>query len=405
MSRSFHFFAVIAGAIGLALTAPGAAQLQPQQLTQLAALARVPDLADNLTIQAAPALLRSAGLQPGSFRCAPSSGAPGARVGRVTAFSPGSGTSLPRGSRVDMVAVLPNGCQHFASSMAIIVAIQSMHTMSHAHPPPPPPPPPATQTCPDGSVILATDGCPVPPPPPPPPPPAPEADGGDDEPTAVLTPPATDTTADIPAEGPPEAVPPAEGPPDVLPSPHAQKGRGAFVDPGDMEVDNWHHLEFVVGRNEAALAEESEDQELTRSKAIFVAPLMRVTLLPDPDFEIKPQSDVTQETGADRAASWQWMVKPLRGGSHALIAQVEVLERRPDGSIVSIETYKRRLAIRVRVGTWQGFLNALKGAATFGDILGTLFGSWGKTLTALTALIAAAVGLWAAIRKLRKPKE
>ena len=43
---------------------------------------------------------------------------------------------------------------------------------------PPPPPPPATQTCPDGSVILATDMCPPPPepyvPPPPPPEPAPE---------------------------------------------------------------------------------------------------------------------------------------------------------------------------------------------------------------------------------------
>ncbi|MGI8611432.1 MAG: TonB-dependent receptor, partial [Sphingomicrobium sp.] len=41
-------------------------------------------------------------------------------------------------------------------------------------PPPPPPPPPATQTCPDGAVILATDACPLPPPPPPPPPPEPE---------------------------------------------------------------------------------------------------------------------------------------------------------------------------------------------------------------------------------------
>jgi len=39
----------------------------------------------------------------------------------------------------------------------------------------PPPPPPATQTCPDGSVILATDACP---PPPPPPPPAPEPERG-----------------------------------------------------------------------------------------------------------------------------------------------------------------------------------------------------------------------------------
>jgi iron complex outermembrane recepter protein len=37
-----------------------------------------------------------------------------------------------------------------------------------APPPPPPPAAPATQTCPDGAVILATDTCPAPPPPPPP---------------------------------------------------------------------------------------------------------------------------------------------------------------------------------------------------------------------------------------------
>ena len=43
-----------------------------------------------------------------------------------------------------------------------------------APPPPPPPLAPATQTCADGSVILATDACPVPPPPPPPPAPEPE---------------------------------------------------------------------------------------------------------------------------------------------------------------------------------------------------------------------------------------
>ena len=37
--------------------------------------------------------------------------------------------------------------------------------------PPAPPPPPATQTCPDGTVILVTSTCPEPPPPPAPPPP------------------------------------------------------------------------------------------------------------------------------------------------------------------------------------------------------------------------------------------
>jgi iron complex outermembrane recepter protein len=44
-----------------------------------------------------------------------------------------------------------------------------------AAPPPPPPPPlpletPTTQTCPDGTMVLASEPCPPPPPPPPPPP-------------------------------------------------------------------------------------------------------------------------------------------------------------------------------------------------------------------------------------------
>ena len=45
-------------------------------------------------------------------------------------------------------------------------------------PPPPPPAPPATQTCPDGSVILATSVCPAPPPPPPPPAPVERGERG-----------------------------------------------------------------------------------------------------------------------------------------------------------------------------------------------------------------------------------
>jgi hypothetical protein len=207
--------------------------------------------------------------------------------------------------------------------------------------------------------------------------------------------PATDTGPDD-ADVPNEAAPPATNP---------EKGRGAFVRPGDMEVNNWHKLEFVVGRTDAALVEESEGQELGQSREVFVAPVMRVTLLPDPDFEIRPQSPERQDTGTDRAASWQWRVKPLKGGAHELIAKVEVLQKQPDGTELVVETYTRRLPVTVHVGTWQGFLNALKGAASFGDLLGTLFSSWGKTLTALTALIAAAVGLWAAIRKLRKSKK
>ena len=60
------------------------------------------------------------------------------------------------------------GSGRFESHSLLLSLIYNFYT------PPPPPPAPATQTCPDGSVILATDACPAPPPPPPPPPPAPE---------------------------------------------------------------------------------------------------------------------------------------------------------------------------------------------------------------------------------------
>jgi iron complex outermembrane recepter protein len=70
----------------------------------------------------------------------------------------------------------PNGW--FQNDRRLIVGVSWKMASDHVAPPPPPPalpppPPPAapaTQTCADGSVVLATATCPVPPPPPPPPP-------------------------------------------------------------------------------------------------------------------------------------------------------------------------------------------------------------------------------------------
>jgi iron complex outermembrane receptor protein len=63
----------------------------------------------------------------------------------------------------------------WGAELSFKIGAPRMPVIEQAPPPPPPPPaPPATQICPDGSVILATDACPAPPPPPPPPPPAPE---------------------------------------------------------------------------------------------------------------------------------------------------------------------------------------------------------------------------------------
>jgi hypothetical protein len=70
----------------------------------------VPQLPAGATFSSAPNILRSAGLEPGSFLCDASSGSPGAQVGRVTAFDPAPGTRVGSGSKVNMRAVQPTRC-------------------------------------------------------------------------------------------------------------------------------------------------------------------------------------------------------------------------------------------------------------------------------------------------------
>jgi opacity protein-like surface antigen len=67
---------------------------------------------------------------------------------------------------------------HYASNNVLASLVYNFNSRERAAPipaaapapPPPRPEAPATQTCPDGSVILATSSCPAPPVPPPPPP-------------------------------------------------------------------------------------------------------------------------------------------------------------------------------------------------------------------------------------------
>ena len=74
-----------------------------------------------------------------------------------------SGVGIDSNGKFSSHSVLASLIYHFGAPGPAPAPIPA------AAPAPPPPPPPATQTCPDGSVILATDVCAAPPPPPPPP--------------------------------------------------------------------------------------------------------------------------------------------------------------------------------------------------------------------------------------------
>jgi opacity protein-like surface antigen len=100
----------------------------------------------------------------------------------IVANTVGGVTTNVTVDRLTNAALSTDFDQKFRSHSLLASLIFNFGGAAAAPPPPPPPPapveaappPPATQTCPDGSVILATDTCPVPPPPPPPPAPAPE---------------------------------------------------------------------------------------------------------------------------------------------------------------------------------------------------------------------------------------
>lgn len=258
------------------------------------------------------------------------------------------------------------------------------NAVDSAKPPPPPPPEPATafpfpatDTGPPGNGGPPKNG-------------APHAAANEVAPANEV---ATNEAAPANAVAPADEAPAAD---------HAEKGFGSFKELDDMEVDNWYTVEFFVAPDKEALKEEAEvpAEELTAPTSIYVAPLMRVTLLNDPGFEIRAKTDAVQTTGRDRRASWQWDVKPLTDGERTLYAKVEVLKRNPDGSLEATETRTRHVAVKIEVGTWAGFLIALKNAASLGDVLTTLFASWEKTLGALALLIGAFGGVILAWRKL-----
>ena len=183
-----------------------------------------------------------------------------------------------------------------------------------------------------------------------------------------------------------------------------EQGVAAFVKPPPMEVGKFSVIKFVAGPNEAAIGAETEGEALTRSTSVYVAKAMKVTLLPNPSFEIKPATEAKQTTGMDKTATWLWNVKPLDDRSRALEAEIEIFALNDDDSFGRrLERYTRKVQVEVRVGKMQRFSEAVDDGTTVADKLSKLFGSWQKTVGALVALIGA-VGLLAWRLGLRKSK-
>lgn len=189
----------------------------------------------------------------------------------------------------------------------------------------------------------------------------------------------------------------------VCPSPgecDVQEGRGGFAKPPEMWVNTPETIEFFVAPDDAGIELEAEGAEMGATRNLYIGSVMRVTLRPHSNFEILSANGVAKPLGRDRRESWQWEVKPKqREGEFTLFADVAILESMDAGARV-LEAYPRRVKVNVRVGTWDGFLNAVGKAKSVGEILSTLFRSWETALISLTALVVALGGLIVALRNL-----
>jgi hypothetical protein len=198
-------------------------------------------------------------------------------------------------------------------------------------------------------------------------------------------------------------APPEQGLASLAEEAGVTKGLGAFATPPAMQVDRWASLAISVAPDAPTLQSEMPGRMSDAPKSIFVARLMRVTLNPNPAFEIRASNAAEQDTGLDGAATWLWEVRPKEGGTYELTATVEVLGVKPNGRRVTLDTYARPVTLTVKVGSVQRAVGAIDDATKIGDSVTGMFGSWGKAAAAFGALLAA-LGTLAWRLGLRKKK-
>jgi hypothetical protein len=159
-------------------------------------------------------------------------------------------------------------------------------------------------------------------------------------------------------------------------------------------------LEYAVGANDQAIERELGSAPQA-AQDIYIAKYMRVTLEPNPSFDIVGENGVIKQLARDmKRTSWQWAVKPKRKGEYVLRANVQVLRPLGGDKYETVDDYTERVKVQVKVGNLNGIKQGLSDATTVGGLFTSLFKSWQGALVALAALITALGGVFLAIRNL-----
>lgn len=158
--------------------------------------------------------------------------------------------------------------------------------------------------------------------------------------------------------------------------------------------------------------QEAVEDELGGRDAVFrefrlaTGRYMEARLTADSGLEITPSEWVRKDLGAGDLEDWEWQVKAMAAGRHMVTLRTRVMKQEADGRFiprpgresepqyVDVEI-TRGQEIEQRIGLFARWLQALSAPLE----------SMNNLLTLLTSLVAAAGGLWLALRNFGKGKK
>ncbi|HEX8644913.1 MAG TPA: hypothetical protein VF702_13465 [Allosphingosinicella sp.] len=182
-----------------------------------------------------------------------------------------------------------------------------------------------------------------------------------------------------------------------------QRQRGALqarrlelIAPAQMYRDERADVRALLRRPESPATAAAPGQ--VRAEVRVQAASTMVAQLTGEGFEIEPAGWIERGAGPERTASWNWTVKPVGAeGPRTLRVVARPRLAAPGGPSADLEEYEATASVRVTLRPGTRSLEAAKNATEQGE-------GWTKALAALAALVTAAGALFAAVRKLVKPK-
>lgn len=184
-------------------------------------------------------------------------------------------------------------------------------------------------------------------------------------------------------------------------------GLGVFNPPRQMVVGESRDLVLAVGRkadsaevHEAVGGNESQHVEVRTPVGHFMT-----ATLSGGGFDISPQGPQPKTLAADRSEAWQWRITARDAGPQKLLLTISVDATAPDGTRSRYDLARKPIDIDVAVTDAQRREDNTK---RLEDKIGhgtRVLGALEKWLIALAAVLAAAGGVWIAIRTFGKGKD